>query len=91
MISLTYINNYKILILAVTNRIDTTLDQTGIYRILFTDSFGTGTGEYALALQCLIGCVVLPPICEGDFDGDHDVDGIDLDVFVEDFGRNNCP
>jgi hypothetical protein len=76
---------------SLTNRIDTTLDQTGIFRILYTDVSGVAEGEYALALQCLIGCVVLPPICEGDFDGDHDVDGIDLDVFVEDFGRDNCP
>ena len=76
---------------SVTNRIDTTLDQTGTFTILVTDSSGTGSGPYALALQCLIGCVVVPPVCEGDFDGDHDVDGIDLDVFAEDFGRNNCP
>jgi hypothetical protein len=41
-----------------TNRIDTTLDYTGTYRILVTDVFGTGTGEYALDLQCLAGpCV----------------------------------
>jgi hypothetical protein len=72
------------------HRIDTTLNQTGTFTILLRD-YSSSYGEYALALQCLIGCVVLPPFCEGDFDGDHDVDGIDLDVFVEDFGRENCP
>lgn len=28
--------------------------------------------------------------CEGDFDGDGDVDGSDLAVFAADFGRTNC-
>ena len=28
--------------------------------------------------------------CEGDFDGDNDVDGSDLAVFVADFGRTDC-
>ena len=28
--------------------------------------------------------------CEGDFDGDHDVDGSDLAVFAADFGRTDC-
>ncbi len=30
------------------------------------------------------------PACEGDFDGDGDVDGSDLAVFSEDFGRTDC-
>jgi hypothetical protein len=29
--------------------------------------------------------------CEGDFDGDGDVDGLDLAVFAEEFGRTDCP
>jgi hypothetical protein len=29
--------------------------------------------------------------CEGDFDYDGDVDGTDLSVFAEDFGRTDCP
>jgi len=29
--------------------------------------------------------------CEGDFDGDGDVDGSDLAVFAADFGRTDCP
>ena len=29
--------------------------------------------------------------CEGDFDGDSDVDGSDLAVFAADFGRTDCP
>ena len=29
--------------------------------------------------------------CEGDFDGDGDVDGSDLAVFATDFGRTDCP
>jgi hypothetical protein len=43
------------------NRIDTTLNQTGTYTILFTDAFSTGTGGYTLTLQCLNGaCVTVP-------------------------------
>ena len=34
--------------------------------------------------------VTLPP-CEGNFDGDGDVDGSDLAVFAADFGRTDCP
>ena len=30
------------------------------------------------------------PICEGDFDGDRDVDGSDLATFAEDFGQTDC-
>ena len=30
-------------------------------------------------------------LCEGDFDGDGDVDGSDLAVFAADFGRTDCP
>ena len=29
-------------------------------------------------------------VCEGDFDNDGDVDGLDLAVFAEDFGRTDC-
>lgn len=28
--------------------------------------------------------------CEGNFDSDRDIDGIDLDVFIGDFGRTDC-
>ncbi len=73
------------------NRIDAQLDQTGIFSILITDYFGTSTGEYAVTLQCLSGCVKPPPICEGDFDEDGDVDGDDLYIFAEDLGRTDCP
>ena len=34
--------------------------------------------------------VALGNICEGDFDGDLDVDGSDLAVFAADFGRTDC-
>ncbi|CAD7773487.1 hypothetical protein DMNBHIDG_00770 [Candidatus Methanoperedenaceae archaeon GB37] len=30
-------------------------------------------------------------LCEGDFDHDGDVDGSDLAIFAEDFGRTDCP
>lgn len=33
----------------------------------------------------------LPCPCEGDFDGDGDVDGSDLAIFAADFGRTDCP
>ena len=32
----------------------------------------------------------MPPLCEGDFDGDSDVDGSDLAIFAADFGRTDC-
>jgi hypothetical protein len=32
----------------------------------------------------------IPSPCMGDFNGDNDVDGSDLEVFAEDFGRTNC-
>jgi len=31
----------------------------------------------------------MPPLCEGDFDGD--VDESDLAVFTADFGKTDCP
>ncbi len=34
--------------------------------------------------------IVIPEWCEGDFDGDGDVDGSDLAVFSADFGRTDC-
>ena len=33
--------------------------------------------------------LLIPP-CQGDFDGDGDVDGSDLAVFAADFGRTDC-
>lgn len=30
------------------------------------------------------------PVCEGDFDGDKDVDGADFSLFAADFGRIDC-
>ncbi len=38
----------------------------------------------------LIAYRTAPPECEGDFDGDGDVDGSDLAVFAADFGRTDC-
>jgi len=29
--------------------------------------------------------------CEGDLDGDGDIDGFDLAVLITDFGRTDCP
>ena len=34
--------------------------------------------------------VKLENLCEGDFDGDGDVDGSDQAVFAADFGRTDC-
>lgn len=36
------------------------------------------------------GVFLSEPLCPGDFKGDGDVDGSDLAVFAEDFGRTNC-
>ena len=35
--------------------------------------------------------MVVPNPCEGNFDGDSDVDGSDLATFAADFGRTDCP
>jgi len=39
-------------------------------------------------LKVTVEVLVAP--CEGDFDGDRDVDGKDLNVFRTDYGRTNC-
>jgi hypothetical protein len=36
-------------------------------------------------------CEADPQSCNGDFDGDGDVDGTDLSKFAADFGRTDCP
>ena len=48
------------------------------------------TGQEVMFLS-LPGIVVSPSACEGDFDGDGDVDGSDLAVFAADFGKTDCP
>jgi len=37
-----------------------------------------------------IGAYEFCELCEGDFDGDGDVDGSDLTIFASDFGRTDC-
>lgn len=37
-----------------------------------------------------ISSVIAGPVCEGDFDGDNEVDGSDLAVFSAEFGRTDC-
>jgi len=37
-----------------------------------------------------MGAYEFGDICEGDFDGDDDVDGSDLAIFAADFGRTDC-
>jgi len=46
-------------------------------------------GNVSLTYRYRIDYVELPA-CEGNFDGDHDVDGSDLAVFAADFGRTDC-
>jgi len=48
-------------------------------------------GDKARGLTSGIYRAIAPDPCEGDFDGDGDVDGSDLAVFAADFGRTNCP
>ena len=43
---------------AFSNSIDSALQQSGTYAILVTDWFSTGTGNYGLTLQCLVGYCV---------------------------------
>ena len=57
-------------------------------------AIGTSTSggyrNYAGFIWVLVGAPVLN-LCEGDFDGDGDVDGSDLAIFAADFGRTDCP
>ena len=61
------------------------------YVILIGDEAEAIDGdEYGGAIIRLTGKIVEGEICEGDFDGDGDVDGSDLAVFAVDFGRTDC-
>ncbi len=48
-----------------------------------------GPDGAALTADCTIN-VVDPLACDGDFDGDGDVDGTDLGKFSKNFGRTDC-
>ena len=48
-----------------------------------------GPDGAALTADCTVN-VVDPFACDGDFDGDGDVDGTDLAKFSGDFGRRDC-
>ena len=50
----------------------------------YSRNLGTDNGIELISSDPLI------LICEGDFDGDEDVDGSDLAVFAADFGRTDC-
>jgi hypothetical protein len=62
-----------------TNEIDTLLDQAGTYSIIVNDRFGTGTGEYTIALQCLSGDCVNIDDSSGDDDTDDSSGNDDAD------------
>lgn len=67
------------------NQLDWLLNDNCINFIMVT--FG---GTYYLDHSTLDVCCSDVPECEGDFDGDKDVDGSDLAVFAADFGRTDC-
>jgi len=49
--------------------------------------------EFSIQLSHFSTYAIIKPLinpCEGDFDGDYDVDGSDLATFAADFGRTNC-
>jgi hypothetical protein len=46
-------------------------------------------GHVSASYMDTIAYAISPP-CEGDFDGNHTVDEVDLAVFVTDFGRTGC-
>jgi hypothetical protein len=60
----------------------------------------TNIGEFSFKVQLMDANMnysrrlffinVKMPLCEGDFDGDGDVDGSDLAIFAADFGRTDC-
>ncbi|MDL1983637.1 MAG: right-handed parallel beta-helix repeat-containing protein [Deltaproteobacteria bacterium] len=60
-----------------------------------TDDDGDGIGDTPYELAGGIGAkdffpLIGPLSCEGDFDGDQDMDGSDLAIFAADFGRTDC-
>lgn len=63
-----------------------------INRILSgVDPLGALTGKVVTEGRLnLYNSLTSAPTCEGDFDGDSDVDGSDLAVFAADFGRTDC-
>jgi parallel beta-helix repeat protein len=57
-------------------------DKDGKPRIIDGDGDGEAMAD--------MGAYEFGDICEGDFDGDKDVDGSDLAMFAADFGRTDC-
>jgi V8-like Glu-specific endopeptidase len=57
------------------------------FRVKARNGDGVETGWTSLGSQSTLPCA---PPCEGDFNGDKDVDGSDLAVFAADFGRTDC-
>jgi serine protease AprX len=53
--------------------------------VQFRDAAGHVSSTYS---DSIMYSLALP--CEGDFDGDGDVDGSDLSIFAADYGRTNC-
>jgi len=54
---------------------------------------GVETSEYYVPINEQLAQMKSPlliPPCQGDFDGDSDVDGSDLALFAADFGRTDC-
>jgi hypothetical protein len=58
------------------------------YALVRGTPFGGEDGRWGTRFGSFTFTVAEP--CEGDFDGDGDVDGTDLAVFAADFGRTNC-
>lgn len=59
----------------------------------FMGIYGVETSEYYVPVNEQLAQIKFPlliPPCQGDFDGDGDVDGSDLAVFAADFGRTDC-
>jgi len=56
--------------------------------VSFFECCGNGFKDQAFSSGSISPIAV--PICEGDFDGDGDVDRSNLAVFAEDFGRTDC-
>jgi len=59
----------------------------------FMGIYGVETSEYYVPINEQLAQMKSPlliPPCQGDFDGDGDVDGSDLALFAADFGRTDC-
>ena len=71
----------------------TAWDAGDVLHVEFTNTSNGEIGSLEVTLEYgghVNDVTLSPPPCQGNFDGDQDVDGSDLAVFSVDFGRTDC-